>query len=315
MEPLRVSISTDDRLAVAADGRLHGQLVHVGLEILFLLPAVDVEALAEVSLAVEEADADERNVEVGGALDVVAGEHAEAAGVDGQRFVQAEFGREVGDGTRPQDCRRGRAPGAVGLQILLLAAVGVVDAAVQHQLGGAALDLVERNFVEQGDGILIRLAPARRVEIAKEADAVVVPTPPEIARERPEALLRRGDEAVEGARLADDGRDLVGRLGQHADLSFAKDAGFFGLNDENALQNSAIDQRHAEEGLVVVFAGFLEVLEARMIAGILDGYGSTCSATRPARPSLSGMRSVPMHRGWRPSVAASTRLERSGSSR
>jgi hypothetical protein len=43
--------------------------------------------------------------------------------------------------------------------------------------------------------------------------------------------------------------------------------------------------------------------------------GTTCSATRPARPSWMGMRNLPMQLGCRPRVAASTRLERSGSSR
>ena len=85
-----------------ADGGLHGQLVDVGLEILFALPSVFVQSLEEVSLSVEQADADERDVEIGCAFDVVAGEHAEAAGVDGERFVQSELGREVGDGAGPQ---------------------------------------------------------------------------------------------------------------------------------------------------------------------------------------------------------------------
>ena len=171
----------DDGFAVCADGGLHGELVDVGLEVVFELPSGVVEALEEVSLAIEEADADERDVEVGCALDVVASEDAETAGVDGERFVQAEFSGEVGYRARTQDACVGCAPGAVGLQILLLATVGVVDAAMQHQLCGAALDLVQRHFVEKGDGVLIRLAPACGAEIAKEADAVVVPAPPEIA--------------------------------------------------------------------------------------------------------------------------------------
>ena len=62
-----------------------------------LLPAVGVEALAEVALGVEQADADERHAEVGRRLQVVAGEHAEAAGVLRQGLGDAELGREVGD--------------------------------------------------------------------------------------------------------------------------------------------------------------------------------------------------------------------------
>ena len=51
----------------------------------------------EVAAAVEEADADERDAELGGALQVVAGEDAEAAGVDRQRLLDAELHAEVGD--------------------------------------------------------------------------------------------------------------------------------------------------------------------------------------------------------------------------
>ena len=45
------------------------------------LPALVVELLAEVAVVVEEPDGDEREAEVVGGLQVVAGEHAEAAGV------------------------------------------------------------------------------------------------------------------------------------------------------------------------------------------------------------------------------------------
>ena len=80
----------------------HRQLVDVGLEIFFLLPAVAIQMLPEIALAVKQADADQRNVEVGGALDVIAGEHAQAAGIDRHRFVQAELGGEIRHRTRPQ---------------------------------------------------------------------------------------------------------------------------------------------------------------------------------------------------------------------
>ena len=43
------------------------------------LPAVGVEALLEVALAIEERDADERQAQVAGLFDMVAGQHAEAA--------------------------------------------------------------------------------------------------------------------------------------------------------------------------------------------------------------------------------------------
>ena len=78
-------------------GGVQRQAVRVERWVALLLPAVGVEALAEVALGVEQADADERQAEVGGGLQVVAGEDAEAAGVLRQRLGDAELGGEVGD--------------------------------------------------------------------------------------------------------------------------------------------------------------------------------------------------------------------------
>ena len=61
------------------------------------LAAALVEPLPEVAAAVEQADADERDAELGRRLQVVAGEDAEPAGVDRQRLVDAELHAEVGD--------------------------------------------------------------------------------------------------------------------------------------------------------------------------------------------------------------------------
>src|SRR5208282_4984757 len=160
-----------DRFAILADRRLYGALVDVRVNILFLLPAAAVETLQEVALAVEQTYADEWNVEIGRTLDVIAGQHAESAGIDGQRFVQSEFSREICNWACPQQCCMFRAPGVVGLHILLLAAVDIIDAAVQGKFRGPALDLAEGKFIQKCDRILIQFAPARGVEIAKKGDA------------------------------------------------------------------------------------------------------------------------------------------------
>ena len=259
-----------DGTAVFADGDFQRKLVHVGDEIFFLLPAAAVEALAEISLAVEEADADEGNAEVGSAFNMVAGEHAEAAGIDRQRFMDAEFGGEIGDGRGAQHAGVARSPGAVGLQIFLQAAVGVVDAAVQNQFGRAGFELGQREFGEQRNGILIQLAPAERIEIAEKADGVMVPAPPKVASQSPKALLRGSDEAIESAGFADDGCDLRGGLAEHVNFFFVKDARVDGLNDQNALQDAAVDERNSEKRLVGVFAGFTKIFKARMVVGLLN---------------------------------------------
>ena len=275
MEPVRVAISHHDRLAVLADGDLQRQLGDVGFDVFLALPSLHVETLAEVSLLVKQAHADERNAEVRRALDVVAGQDAEAAGIDGQRLMQAELGGEVGHRPGPQHAGVLRAPGLVGAQILLLAAVAIIDAAVEHQFGGAPLQLLGGNLAEQGDGILIELRPAGRIQIAKQADAIRVPAPPDIVGERPEAFLGGRDEALEGARLADDRRHLVGRFDQHANVVVAKGARLLGLNDEHSLQHAAIDDRHSEKGVECILFGIFNEFEAR------DGSGRR----RPLRAS------------------------------
>ena len=77
-----------------------GQRQLVGVEdgVVLLLPAVPGQGLAEVAVPVEQPDADQRDAEVAGRLEMVAGEDAEAAGVLGQGGRDAELGREVGDG-------------------------------------------------------------------------------------------------------------------------------------------------------------------------------------------------------------------------
>ena len=64
---------------------------------LLLLGARGGQQLAEVAVAVEEPDPDERHAQVAGRLEVIAGEDPEAARVLRQRLPHAELGREVRD--------------------------------------------------------------------------------------------------------------------------------------------------------------------------------------------------------------------------
>ena len=92
------------------------------VDVVLLLPAVGVQALVEVALVVEQPDADQRHAQVRGALEVVAGQDAQAARVDGHATRQAELGRKkVRHGSGTQDaghggvatssCRRGARAG------------------------------------------------------------------------------------------------------------------------------------------------------------------------------------------------------------
>jgi hypothetical protein len=63
----------------------------------FLLPAVGIEQLPEVALLIEQAEADQRVVLVARGFQMVAGENAQAAGVDRQALGETVFGREISD--------------------------------------------------------------------------------------------------------------------------------------------------------------------------------------------------------------------------
>ena len=99
--------------------------------------AVGVDRLAEVAVAVEQADADERDGHVGGRLEMVAGEHAQAARVDAERLVQAVLGAEVGD--RAVELRAVLAVEPVAGAVLHVA----VEVVEQRAVLGHQVDVVE----------------------------------------------------------------------------------------------------------------------------------------------------------------------------
>lgn len=80
------------RGAVGLTDQVEREFVGVEDGIVLLLPTLAREGLAEVAVPVEQPDADERDAEVAGGLEVVAGQDAEAAAVLGQGGGDTEFG-------------------------------------------------------------------------------------------------------------------------------------------------------------------------------------------------------------------------------
>src|ERR1039458_2633611 len=81
--------------AILSEQWLDGQARKIIRRIEMLLPPVGLNLLLEVTMLVKRADADKRDPEVARGLAVIAGKHAEAAGINAQAFVKAEFGREI----------------------------------------------------------------------------------------------------------------------------------------------------------------------------------------------------------------------------
>jgi hypothetical protein len=62
------------------------------------LVALFVDLLLEVALAVEERHADDRGAEIGGRPQGIAGQNTQPATVRGDRLLEADLHREIGDG-------------------------------------------------------------------------------------------------------------------------------------------------------------------------------------------------------------------------
>ncbi len=73
-------------------------------------------------------------------------------------------------------------------------------------------------------------------------------------------------QVLHQARRHDDGADLGGDLAQDADLVRGEPAAPERLHDQHADRRAALDERHAEEGVVLLLAGLREEL----VAGVRD---------------------------------------------
>jgi hypothetical protein len=185
-----------DRQRLAAVGIVdeHGRrALGVGRDPELLLPAGVVDALAEVAAAVHEPDRDERQAVVGGLLEDVAGERAEAAGVDRERAVEAVLGREVGD----------RALGAGDRVVGGAREVGA-DAVLERRRAGEQA-LVGRGgdeprgvgLLQELDGVLGDAVPAVGVEGAEQVRPVRVPRPAVVVGDAGEDAQRLGKASGE----------------------------------------------------------------------------------------------------------------------
>src|SRR5690606_9125701 len=143
-----------------------------------LLAAVGADRLAEVAPAVDEADTDEGDAQVGSRLQVVAGEDPQAPRVEGDRVVDAELGAQVGH-RRLEVAAVAGVPGVLGAQVLVESPdrlpVPLLDVLPGLQLGPA----VPFGAVEDVDRVAGRL-PLVWVDRRPQGATGVVPRPPEV---------------------------------------------------------------------------------------------------------------------------------------
>ncbi len=101
----------DTRLAVRRHRRFDRRIRPVEALVALFLPPFCRNMLVKITLRIHEPDADQRHAEVARFLAVIAGQHTKAAGVNRQRLVQGEFGREVGNRLAVQSWKGVRPPG------------------------------------------------------------------------------------------------------------------------------------------------------------------------------------------------------------
>ena len=157
----------------------HRQLAAPVLRVHLDLAAAGVDVLVPETLFVEKTDRDEWQPKVAGCLQVVAGQDAEPARVDGQAFGQAELQREVGDDERRLGVHEAR------LAVVVLAAGGACD--VERGANVLALARAGHSRLaeprEQQDGVLPGRFPQLEIEGAKEIFDSGLPGPEQIVGE------------------------------------------------------------------------------------------------------------------------------------
>ena len=178
---------------------LQRQQGHVQVRIRVLLVPIGVDGLPEVAMAVEQSDGHERQGHVRGGLAVVACQHAQAAGVDAQRFVQPELGAEVGD-------RAVQRPAMVPVEPVALAVRTVCVVGGEQ---GPVLDH-EVGVVQQGRPVPTRLedrdrtpesAPGSPVDTTEQGSRLGMPRPVQVVRDAFQALeLCREAKGPDGQR-------------------------------------------------------------------------------------------------------------------
>ena len=176
----------DQLAAVRASHRRDGQGVKVVDRCPFLLPSVGIERLPEIPALVQQSQAHQRKDRVAGRLEMIAGKHAQTAGVDRHAIQQPVFHRKVGH----QHARGVRAlRGHVGVQ-------SFAGAAVQRQIPGVPRGSLQGflwNAPQHHHGVVVRRLPVGRVQPAEYRALRVMPAPHQVEAQLGQPAERRGE--------------------------------------------------------------------------------------------------------------------------
>ena len=160
----------DHGLAVVVELSLNGQVGEVLGFILSNLLSVHGEALREIAETIEESDGAEINIRVGSFLEVVAGEHAETAGVNLEGGVHAVLHREVGHG--------GTLLVGLDVHVVTEELIDALDALHEGLVVDDGFLAWEAESLKEHHRVVLDVMIEFGVEVAEEVAGFVVPHPP-----------------------------------------------------------------------------------------------------------------------------------------
>ena len=148
-----------------------------------LLPAIHGQVLIEIAPGIHEPDAHQRQAQIRGRLQVVAGEHAQAAGVDRDRVVEPELGAEIGDRPAIRFGIGAMEPGVVPRLLPLGPARQGVEPGKESLVLGQRGQPARVHPAQQLDRVVPRQVPERLVDQPEDGPGLEVPAPRQVRRD------------------------------------------------------------------------------------------------------------------------------------
>ncbi|OQB58494.1 MAG: hypothetical protein BWX98_00595 [Candidatus Aminicenantes bacterium ADurb.Bin147] len=142
------------------------------------LPIFMIEGLAEIALPVKEPEADVSDSEVGGRFRVIGREDAQSPGGDGEGFMEAVFGAEIGDGPVAEGGGVGVSPRPFLKHVKLERIQDGPDPGFEKGILEAGPELGRGDLAHDLDRIVLEIPPGVGGQLLENRLGVLVPGPP-----------------------------------------------------------------------------------------------------------------------------------------
>jgi hypothetical protein len=167
------------------------QPVGVDDRVALLLPAFTAQRLDEVAVPVEQPHAHDRDAQVAGGLEVVAGEDTQAAGVLRQHGGDAELRREVRDRPRRRRLLELLVPPVAG-EVLLQVGVGELEQPEELAVARQLVQPPRRDRSEQAHRVVTAALPHVGVDGREQVLCLGVPGPAQVVDQLTQRLQLGG---------------------------------------------------------------------------------------------------------------------------